>query len=291
MPCLAEGRGTGASSDQVLQVRVELRFISAAQDGAFEVGEAIPYEVTIKNSGRKPISVRHRNSGSFPPMEYTIVLTDWNGVMLPHASDPRAAASSCVTILANDEKLTYGGTINGWGNLRKPGRYTARAYFGRISSGARSSAVGFVIKPRTADRRREYVGGTYSPGYSVSTPVDQYGEVLALDSCEGIAPGSGSFLQDLQNMQFVADSMRRMATIHTGMTRADLLKVFTTEGGIYSATFGYYVYRGCPYFKVNVTFNPVNVPRDKDGRLDPAGSPDDIIESISKPFVEPRMVD
>jgi hypothetical protein len=45
-----------------------------------------------------------------------------------------------------------------------------------------------------------------------------------------------------------------MKSIKPGMTRADLQKVFTTEGGISMRVQRTYVYRNCPYCKVDVEF-------------------------------------
>jgi len=43
-----------------------------------------------------------------------------------------------------------------------------------------------------------------------------------------------------------------MLTIRSGMTRADLIKVFTTEGGLSTPFQQTFVGRDCSYFKVNV---------------------------------------
>lgn len=52
------------------------------------------------------------------------------------------------------------------------------------------------------------------------------------------------------------------------MTRADLLKVFTTEGGISTGLHRTYVSRDCPFFKVDVDFRAVGRPdRDGEGRV------------------------
>ena len=54
----------------------------------------------------------------------------------------------------------------------------------------------------------------------------------------------------------------------SGMTRADLLKVFTTEGGLSTGLNRTYVYRECQYIKVDVDFEPVGRPaRDAEGRV------------------------
>ena len=64
------------------------------------------------------------------------------------------------------------------------------------------------------------------------------------------------------------------------MRRKDLLTVFTTEGGISTRTQRTYVNTECPYFKVNVRFKVVS----GEGR-DLDEDPDDIIESISQPYL------
>src|SRR5262245_11285252 len=68
--------------------------------------------------------------------------------------------------------------------------------------------------------------------------------------------------------EWVANSLKEIQTIKVGMTRTDLLKVFTTEGGLSTGLTRTYVYRECPYIKVDVEFEPVGRPaRDKNGRV------------------------
>jgi len=61
--------------------------------------------------------------------------------------------------------------------------------------------------------------------------------------------------------------MKATQSIKIGMTRSDLLKVFTTEGGLSWSTQRTYVYRECPYIKVDVKFaassNTEELPKDK----------------------------
>jgi transposase InsO family protein len=45
--------------------------------------------------------------------------------------------------------------------------------------------------------------------------------------------------------------------IKPGMTREDVLRVFTTEGGLSFRTQQTYVLKGCPYIHVDVEFSPV----------------------------------
>jgi hypothetical protein len=53
-------------------------------------------------------------------------------------------------------------------------------------------------------------------------------------------------------MAWVAEVLKRMETIHPGMTRDALLTVFTTEGGLSNGLRRTFVSRDCPYFKVDV---------------------------------------
>lgn len=91
----------------------------------------------------------------------------------------------------------------------------------------------------------------------------------------GTVPLAG---QSSDHAEWVSQSIKAMRSVKVGMTRADLAKVFTTEGGMSTRINRTYVYRDCPFFKVDVEFEP-----------DPA-SPDesskDKIVSISRPYLE-----
>jgi len=83
-----------------------------------------------------------------------------------------------------------------------------------------------------------------------------------------------------------------MQKIKVGMTRADLLKVFTTEGGLSTGLNRTYVYRECPYIKVDVEFEPVGRPaRDTDGRVTLVEANEDVIKNISKPYLAWMVTD
>ncbi len=116
-------------------------------------------------------------------------------------------------------------------------------------------------------------------------------ERLSEPSDEGLLPQwakSGAQIQDesvprsaeltQERRQWIAKVLRQIGKIKPGMRRKDLLTVFTTEGGISSRTQRTYVHTECPYIKVNVRF--------KGGEsLDLNEDPDDIIESISQPYL------
>jgi hypothetical protein len=80
--------------------------------------------------------------------------------------------------------------------------------------------------------------------------------------------------------KWIETSLTEMQTIKVGMTRADLLKVFMEEGGLSTRTMRTYVYRGCPYLKVNFEFKPVGEVKAFNE------SPSDKIIKISQPFLQ-----
>jgi hypothetical protein len=85
--------------------------------------------------------------------------------------------------------------------------------------------------------------------------------------------------------------LKDVSSIQPGMTRAELLRVFTTEGGLSTRDEQRYVYRRCPLIKVMVSFR-----RPADADDDWGGAPEeervgDIIQSISKPFLEYSIAD
>jgi hypothetical protein len=92
---------------------------------------------------------------------------------------------------------------------------------------------------------------------------------------------------DKDHTTWVAESLKRMQTIKPGMTRTDLLKVFTTEGGLSTGLKRTYVSQDCPYFKVDVEFEAVGRPsRDANGRVTLVEGTQDIIVKISRTYLE-----
>lgn len=70
------------------------------------------------------------------------------------------------------------------------------------------------------------------------------------------------------------------------MTRAQLLKVFTTEGGTSTRLHRAYVYKQCPYIKVSVDFAAVGNTRKLLIEM-----PGDKIAAISRPFLQFSIAD
>ena len=114
---------------------------------------------------------------------------------------------------------------------------------------------------------------------------------LAILLCALALIVSAQSLRDSQkseeNTKWISDSLREMKTIEVGKTRADLLKVFTTEGGLSTGLHRTYVYRKCPYIKVDVEFEAIGRPaRNTEGRVTLNEDNKDKIKSISKPYLE-----
>lgn len=91
--------------------------------------------------------------------------------------------------------------------------------------------------------------------------------------------------KSMPQTDWVAKSLKEMQTIKVGMTRGELLKVFTVEGGMSSRTGEQFVYRACPYFKMRVTFQPDGKDTGYFGNLD------DKITKISEPFLQWQVSD
>jgi hypothetical protein len=91
---------------------------------------------------------------------------------------------------------------------------------------------------------------------------------------------------DREHTQWIGSVLRSIQTIKPGMTREQLLKVFTVEGGLSTRLHRTYVYKQCPYIKVSVEFTPVG---NLDDRL--AEMPGDKIRTISPPFLQYAIVD
>jgi hypothetical protein len=84
----------------------------------------------------------------------------------------------------------------------------------------------------------------------------------------------------------IAKIIFEIESIKPGMTRADLLKIFTEDGGFCAPNCRKYVYRGCPYIKVTVEFKTVENAGNKI-----LGNSGDIITKISQPFLEFPILD
>jgi hypothetical protein len=84
---------------------------------------------------------------------------------------------------------------------------------------------------------------------------------------------------DWERTEWLGNVLAWIANIKPGMTRSDLLRVFTMEGGLSTRTHRTYVLRQCPIIKVDVEFAI-------SGR-----DAEDKITQISKPYLESSHAD
>ena len=87
---------------------------------------------------------------------------------------------------------------------------------------------------------------------------------------------------ELDQTAWIAGVLNAMQTIKVGITRLDLLKLFTTEGGLSTTSQRTYVYLQCPYFKVDVKFAASS--RDRE-------LPTDKIVEVSRPYLAWSVTD
>ncbi len=83
----------------------------------------------------------------------------------------------------------------------------------------------------------------------------------------------------------ISEVLKDVGELKAGMTRADLMKIFDTEGGISSPTRRTFVHRRCPFIKVDVQFTlaeKVDLPEER---------PSDKISEISKPYLAWSVMD
>jgi hypothetical protein len=97
---------------------------------------------------------------------------------------------------------------------------------------------------------------------------------------------------EIDRNMWVMQALAKMESIKPGMTRKQLLTVFTTEGGVSTPLNRTYMSRDCSYFQVDVEFTAVGRPnRDKEGRGTLVEDDRDIIAKISRPYVMASAVD
>jgi len=113
--------------------------------------------------------------------------------------------------------------------------------------------------------------------------------VAGIPAQETVIDTRGQEQNELEHTKWIDHVMRSISTIKPGMTRRDLFTVFTGEGGISTRTRRRYVYKHCPYIKVEVEFSPAN--QLGSGREATAEDPGDKIVNISRPYLEYSIAD
>jgi hypothetical protein len=103
--------------------------------------------------------------------------------------------------------------------------------------------------------------------------------VGAVAQSNSVAPHS---LTDSEHTKWIASAMTSMQTIKVGMTRSDLLTIFSGEGGLSTTAQRTYVYQHCPYIKVDVKFAAASPSEEL---------PTDKIIQISQPYLAWTVAD
>jgi len=99
-----------------------------------------------------------------------------------------------------------------------------------------------------------------------------WGAVERLDPITGLPERSANEILTQQ----MADILRECESMKPGMTREDLLRFFTTEGGLSTQKWRTFVNNRCPYIKIDVGFA---LTESKEER------PTDVITKITKPYL------
>ena len=91
---------------------------------------------------------------------------------------------------------------------------------------------------------------------------------------------------DIGHTQWLGSVLRWTSQIRPGSTREDLIKIYTTQGGLSTPLRRTYGLKGVPYINVDVEFRVVGRPeRDREGRVTPIEDGRDIITKISRPYL------
>jgi hypothetical protein len=140
----------------------------------------------------------------------------------------------------------------------------------------------FILEENNIGRSFDTLSATESTIMKMLSLLFGFG-LLTFVSAATILPSSKSVTDE--HTEWIAKSLKEIETVKVGMTRGDLLKVFSEEGGLSTRTWRRYVYRECPYIKVDVEFQPVGEP------AKPTQNPQDKIIKISRPFLEWSILD
>jgi hypothetical protein len=132
---------------------------------------------------------------------------------------------------------------------------------------------------------------------NIHLPRRRIVQLLAAASIGGSASEFASSTDNVcqvssDRVAWVAESLKRMLTIKPGMSRDQLLRVFSTEGGLFAPLQRTFVSRDCPFFKVDVTFHRATGPNTKTSRdemLRELGN--NVIASISRPYLQFSIMD
>ena len=109
----------------------------------------------------------------------------------------------------------------------------------------------------------------------------------ALAALNKLTPGFSGGINNHEAFTLrLAEIMKECQQLKPGATRAELMKIFTTEGGISNAKQRTFPHRHCPYIKVDVQFNLTDPKQSVVKEL-----PTDTITKISQPYLAWSIID
>src|SRR5262249_40348441 len=82
-----------------------------------------------------------------------------------------------------------------------------------------------------------------------------------------------------QHNAWLGEQLKQLLSIKPGVTRAEVRKFMTTDGGVYDRAERTYMGKECTYCKVHITFRLVGA-AENDGE-----SANDIVEAVSTPYL------
>ncbi|NYF53541.1 hypothetical protein [Tunturiibacter gelidoferens] len=142
-----------------------------------------------------------------------------------------------------------------------------------VHFGAQGPSGNFVLYDTASGKQVERISGISEP-----SGLPQWAKSQSQLRDESVPEGP-TYKQE--RTDWIAKVLDRLNSIHPGMTRKDLDRVLTTEGGLSTRLQRTYVFLDCQYIKVDVRFKAAAGTPNSFGE-----SPEDVIESVSKPYLE-----
>jgi hypothetical protein len=114
----------------------------------------------------------------------------------------------------------------------------------------------------------------FSVGCAVQAPPSSTAHPATI---AGPATQDANLQEMIAHEKWIEQVLADIGTIKVGMTRRDVLKLFNTDGGMYTRTQQAFIYKQCGAIKNVCTFKPA-----PDSLSE---SPDDVITQVSSPFL------